>query len=280
MQVTRFTFPDFAKASFDYTLGCAIPIALDYDGPVVCAIDPSKTAMGITIGSPSGEMIEFFRLSGKNMDTTEFCHEFKEFLLRYIPPSRIIKVVYEMVIKRDDEQSSYISMVVLNEIQSHIIEMMYSMDSNKNRLRGVNNWAWKAGVLPDEFRKKGSGKGSLKYLCSLNRKFSICDDNITDSACIYIYYVSKFVDFTDVLPTREESNKNVKICICTEDTLPETYKTFQYNPEISVYGNASYVKNRIAGMCVCPISNELSIRDIYQVDANVGLKDSFYLAVF
>lgn len=279
MQGSIIKFPSFTKTSFTYSLGDTIK-PIEYDGPIILAIDPGKTLMSITVGSMAGQVIEFITMSGTGMDTTDYCLEFKHFLSQYIPRKQLMKVAYEAVIKRDDEKGSYISMVVLNEIQSNIKELCAVEFQDKSLGFSINNWAWKASVLPMKYRRKGVKKGSYDYLCSINPLFQSCDHNVTDSACIYLYYVHKFVHLDNITPEREEIDTSASLYICTKDKLPEVHKTFYYNPGLSLFGNAGFVKHRLSGNSAAKITNELSISDIYKLATNMGDSDEFYLVVY
>ncbi len=280
MKVT-ITEPNLYKqVCFTYNRNSVIDILND-TSPIVLAFDPSKSNMAVVIGRPSGEIIKIIELSGTGLDTTQFCYEFKEFLIQYISKCKVVGMAYEKVIRATGEKASYISMVVTNEIQSHLIDLGITLLHSKDKVIGINNWAWKNAVLPDMYRKKDLKiKGSKLYLQSLNSKFKGFKDDVTDVICIYFYYIKTFIKFENIFPNTEEIRDDVNVCLCTFDKLPDSYTTFQYNPKISLKGNASYMKNRIQGNIVTEIKNELSIKEVYELPCNFGESDKFYLLIY
>lgn len=281
MLVTITKFPSLERINSHYNLGDGVNYPIVIDCPVIVSIDPSKSDFAACIMRLSGEIVEVVELSGKGMDTTHFCYEFKEFLLSYLRNTQITLLSYESVIKRDDKKGSYISMVVLNEIQAHIKDMCIKRFGSLNKAIGINNWAWKAKVLPKEFNKK-SEKGSYKFLVSIRPDWVDFNDNVTDSICIAYYTLQTHVPKPDsIFPAREEINQNVQIKLLSDKTLPKEYTKWIYNKDLSFMGNISYVKNRSSNVAIAEISNCLPIPAIYKIKADLEEHpDNFYLAVY
>jgi hypothetical protein len=215
------------------------------------------------------------------MDTTDFCYEFKEFLLSYLRATQIQLLSYEQVIKRDDSKGSYISMVVLNEIQAHIKDMCVKRFGSHKKCIGINNWAWKAKMIPKEFNKKNV-KGSYNYIMSIRPDWIGLNDNMTDAICIAFYTLQIFIPKPEnIFPAKEEINPHVSLALLSSKTLPKEYTKFTYNSDLSFIGNISYVKNRCTGVAIAEISNCLPIAVVYKLKADLEEQpDNFYLAVY
>lgn len=252
-------------------------------GPIIIAIDPSKSGMGITIGRPSGEIVYFLEFSGTGLDTTQYCLEFKYFLAQFIKDAELIALCYEqmVVVKSNNKNFSYVAIDVLNEIQSYIKLFYTELKHNKNELYPINNQVWKHAILPKEYRIKNlKEKGSKLYLETISDYFKNVSNNITDSYCIFMYYITTLMTHQDIYPIREETNLRAIAYICTEDTIPENAKQFKYNPKISVEGNMGYVANRCLDACYADITQLLAVKDVYRLPTNFGKSNkNFYIVI-
>ena len=250
-------------------------------GPVIVAIDPSKTNMGVVIGHPSGEIIAHFNISGVKQDTYDYCVDFKSFFKQILCNANVQAVCYETVIlPRNTEKQSYVAMTVLNEIQANIKDLAVQLVTDRQNIFGINNWAWKNAILPEEYRKKSlKGKGSYKFLCEIDSRYYNVSNDITDAICIFMYYIKCYAPTTDLYPVRDESRTDTKACICTYDKLPNDVTWFKYNPNISLDGNIGFVQNRSIRYCCCEMPDDISIQDVYRLPHILGTDDKYCILV-
>ena len=93
------------------------------------------------------------------MDTTVYCEEVRQFLKQYLVNANIYFVGVEQAITKKGMEHHHSNMV-LTEIRGNILN--FFLDQYNVRVTEINNWSWKAGVLPKGYRGKFE-KGSKKW---------------------------------------------------------------------------------------------------------------------
>ena len=212
---------------------------LAYTGNVVVAIDPSKTNMGVVVGTDAGNKLAHIELSGKGCDTTDYCCDLKRFFGNYLSKAHIVLVGVEQTVQYKG-YDYYRSQMVLTEIRATILALFRELFNIK--VKEINNYAWKGAVLPDGYRGHKE-KGSKRWLAE--HGVTGLSDDVTDAICIYLYLMS-FVQEHETLECTqgEEPVNNYRLCIVPEDfELEGEYTTYKANPDVNIRGNLGYYTN-------------------------------------
>ena len=223
--------------------------------PIVCSqqivlvIDPSKSNMGVKIGTVSGKELELLEFSGakcgpdgRSMDTLTYCHEFRQYLKQRLKGCKIRLIAQEKTIMKKGNDASFISNRVLNDIRTQIDEM--SLEMTGRRPEEINNWAWKKAILPDGYRGQQI-KGSKIWLSTLDKKYRDYSDDLTDVICIFMYVISTLTDDKDIYCDEAEETTEKYIYMLTDaNTIPTGVKPFAYNRDYGVTHNCNYYINR------------------------------------
>lgn len=246
---------------------------LKYKGPIVVAIDPSKTNTAVVIGDPGGEVISIIEMSGNNwsvgpaMDTTVFCSELKEFLGATIDGYQVMAFGLEKAITKKGMEHHHSNMV-LTEIRASILNLAWEKLRLKEKDVEVNNWSWKHYVLPEGYRgqfQKGSKTYYSKYLGD-HRFDDYFGADVTDAMCIYEYLIRGMSGRYVIACTEVES----PVCEYTYSILPgyvdsAVGRTFEVNPSFSLEQNATYYANRSNELGAGRINLKfLRLEDIYE----------------
>lgn len=234
---------------------------LDYGGEVIVAIDPGKTNMAMAVGDPWGVVLSYVEISGKGCDTTEYCTDFMDFIVKYLSLTHPITFGEEQAVSYKGMQY-HVSQMVLTEIRANLLQMI------KTRFClqpiEINNWTWKHAILPEGYRST-SEKGSLRYLETCG--FTGVTHDVTDVICMYLYLQRQTPKRAEPFCNKKEScNLKYKIYLYASDAIdkPDGFWTFKYNPQFSLEDNVNYYVNRSRGngMLIVPAS-ALTLEDIY-----------------
>jgi len=264
-----------------YTYTRADP--LHSGAPLVIAMDPSKSGFGLIIGRINGKAELILELSGTGMDTTVYCKELKYLLKELTSLNKIHCLGYEpTILPKKGKGQSYITNVVLNEVQSAIKDFAYDR-INKDSIIPANNSSWKSAILPSNFNKKGT-KGSLQFVSSLFPNMYDLTDNITDVICIFWYLLSHYVkDDSVIFPNSVESCDiaSASLVIVDDSYIKSSYRRFTYNCTLSFKDNLSFVINRCSKECYCIIDDNFPIKKIYDIKQpdNLSLNNKYYLLI-
>lgn len=180
----------------EWTIGSEVE-PLNISGEVVVVFDPSKTNMACIIGTPTGKILETLEFSGNNrrkgpvQDTTVYCAEVRAFLQEYLKNARVYMVAVEAAITKKGMNHHHSNMV-LTEIRGNILN--FFQECYGVRPIEVNNWTWKAAILPQGFRSQ-SEKGSKRYFQTYfpeDPMSNYFEADMTDCFCIFLYVTKKF----------------------------------------------------------------------------------------
>ena len=245
---------------FEFSAGDRLP-AFAFTGNIVVAVDPGKTNMAMTVGTPDGDRLAIlqFRAPGSAYNNSQYCHDFKDFLSRYLNGCHIACFGIESAISKKGMNHHHSSMV-LTEIRANLIDLAYTL-TGKPAIE-VNNWSWKYAILPEGYRSQ-SEKGSARYYDKLYKSYGNAD--VTDSVCIFEYVVKKYCGTYTINPdASEEPLAPVRILVRPLREGQKNAKRFLYNPNLSLKENAIYFANRTwqTGTTTVDI-DKLSIEEIY-----------------
>lgn len=246
---------------------------LGYIGDAVVTIDPSKTNCAMVIGDPGGNVISIVEMTGNNWrsgpveDTTQYCSELKEFILRYIGKAHLYAVGLEKAITKKGMEHHHSNMV-LTEIRAAILNLFWEEYGLRDKDVEVNNWAWKHYVLPEGYRSQ-SEKGSSRYFWQYLKDktyLNYFEADVTDCLCIYKYVIRDFKDtYTIACRQSEAAIKRLSVAIMPPWADQLSYRVFSYNPSFTLEENAAYFANRssVHGIA-CVDVKYLSLDDIYR----------------
>lgn len=231
-------------------------------GDIVLATDPGKTNMAMTVGTPFGTQLAIlqFRAPGSAYNTSDYCHDFKDFLSRYFANCNIQYFGIEQAITKRGMGHHHSSMV-LTEIRANLIDLAYHLTGDKPL--EINNWSWKYAILPDGMRSQ-SEKGSARFLKDAYRLYGNAD--VTDAICMYRYIIQKHCGPYVIFPNRVErplASYQVFI-VPLGSKLVGKARRFQYEQALSLADNCAYYTNRTweRGATQVPVE-ALSLEDIY-----------------
>lgn len=212
---------------------------LHYTGNVVVAIDPSKTNMGVVIGTDAGKKICHIELSGKGCDTTEYCLDLKRFFGNYLSQAHICMVGVEQAVQYKG-YNYYRSQMVLTQIRATILE--FFLEHFGIAVKEINNYAWKGAILPDGYRGHKE-KGSKRWLAE--KGFTDLSDDVTDAICIYLYLMTFVTEHEVLVCTKAEVPvQKYQLCIVPKDFQVDGISaTYRANPDIDIRGNLGYFTN-------------------------------------
>lgn len=247
---------------FEYTAGQPLE-PLNFCGDIVLVTDPGKTNMALIVGTPFGTQLCVlqFRAPGSAYDTSAYCHDFKDFLKRFLARCKVVHFGIEQAISKRGMNHHHSSMV-LTEIRANLIDVAYDLTGEKPL--EINNWAWKHAILPDGMRSQ-SEKGSTRFLPAVYAKYQNAD--VTDAVCMYLYVMEKFGTDYSLVPDRVEA----PLAEYTAFLLPrglrqfETARRFSYARELSFDENCAFYINRTweRGIALVDVG-VLTLEDIYR----------------
>lgn len=246
---------------------------------IIIGIDSSKTNSGICVRDSGGNIKDIIELYGKEDGTTEtdvlnLCKREREYLKKIFLNSKPILVGIENIITKANKGKE--TGITQHESRFKITAIFMSFISFFQDEFGItpqliNNWAWKAGVLPEEFRKDKYKKGSLAYFKSIHSKYGEYSDDATDCICIseYLCKVNN-IELGIRVVGAEVSLKKYEFCIASEFTEFSNVEqiTYIYNKELTLQQNVVFAANRLKSDKVLakftiPI-NILSFEEIYK----------------
>lgn len=254
---------------------------MEYSGEVVVVFDPSKTNMAMLIGTPDKQILNIIEFSGNNrkrgpvMDTTLYCQEVRSFLEVYLSKVKLYCVAVEQALTYKGVEY-HTSNMVLTEIRSNILN--FFLEHFGLKVHEINNWAWKAGVLPQGYRGKYE-KGSKKWFVDAmpDSPFSkYFEADATDVICIYWYVVdTKCQQYTTYCNQYEQCDVEYFYYYTPlSNTFTDNMRSVTYNPRFSIQENLDYYVNRIMGQfyMVIPVE-KIEIQDVYKKSVGFTLDD-------
>lgn len=246
---------------------------LKYKGEVLVVMDPSKSNFALLVGTPMGDILNILEFSGNNrkrgpaMNTTQYCAELRAFLKEYLSEANIYMIAMEQTILPKGAKKSYVSNTVLNEIRSNIHSFVF--DELHRDVVEINNWAWKAGVLPEGFRgmyDKGSKLYFQKFMPTSPYTYYF-EADVTDVICIYWYILkTKCANYTVYCNRSETTDTEYVYCFLPPDSkiAIQGMNDAIYNERFTLEENLNFYVNRLVGdfYMTVPI-DKISIPEIY-----------------
>lgn len=245
---------------------------LRYYGDVVISMDPSKTNFALVIGTPEKTILNILEFSGNNrgrgpvIDTTLFCEQLRQFLTQYLQYTNLYAVGVEKTVLPRGKKANYHSVTVLNEIRSTILSFFF--EQFQVTPVEVNNWSWKAGVLPEGYRSM-SEKGSKRFFVehmSDTPYASYYEADVTDAICIFWYLCETTLKSYSMFCNKiEQSFTGFKYTFvpCDSDVTTNLREVI-YNDRFSLADNITYYSNRILSpFCFEIPSSEIPFEDVY-----------------
>ena len=246
---------------FEFRAGQKIK-PFNFCGDIVLATDPGKTNMAMAVGTPFGTQLCIlqFRAPGSAYDTSDYCHNFKDFLTRYFEGCTFSYFGIEQAISKKGMNHHHSSMV-LTEIRANLIDLAYSLTGQKPL--EINNWAWKYAILPDGMRSQ-SEKGSTRFLPEIYKRYGNAD--VTDAICMYRYIVEKHCGPYVISPNRAEKAlaPYKAFLVPPGSKMASAARRFQYEKSLSLEENCAFFANRTWERGVASVDvSSLSLEDIY-----------------
>lgn len=230
------------NAPFEFRAGQEIP-HFGFKGDLVSAIDPGKTNMALVVGTTFGVILCIiqFRAPGTRYDTSDYCHDFKDFISRYFAGCKFKVFGIEQAISKRGMNHHHSSMV-LTEIRANLIDLAFDLTGRK--AVEINNWAWKYAVLPDGMRSQ-SEKGSTRFLSDIYDTYGTSD--VTDGVCMFRYLTQEHCSLTTTLfpDIVEKPLTGYSVSIMPLGTGARARaRKFNYEPQLSLHDNCAYFTNR------------------------------------
>ena len=199
---------------------------------IIVAIDSSKSNSAIVVGDTVGHVLDDFEIngSGAGVDVYDLCRETRAQLKNLFRGSDILLVGIEDIITKNEKGYKGIeihqSRAKITTVWNNFIFFFDEFFDIMPVL--VNNWAWKAGVLPEKYRTKNHDKGSKDWFMSLGNQWADRKDDVTDAVCIYLY-LRKVTNIKPVYEIKEIQipTHEYEFSIYPKSmTLPESVKAF------------------------------------------------------
>jgi len=223
---------------------------------IIIGIDSSKSNTGICVRDLGGNIKDVIELDGASDGTTEadvlvLCKKERDFLKKIFANAVPKLVGIENIITKANKGKE--TGITQHESRFKITAVFMSFIFFFQEEFGItpqliNNWSWKAGVLPEEFRKEKYKKGSLAYFKSIQSKYGNYSDDATDAICISEYLCKvNGVELGTRVMGAEVSKKDFSYCITSEffDFQGIEHVTYVYNRDLTLLQNITYAANRL-----------------------------------
>lgn len=270
MRVRHFNGPDRL-----YSIGDEVAPILT-EGNVIVVADQSKSNSAIIIANTTGSIYDIIEVSGNDrnyyavpQDTTVYCREVEVYLRERLKGCNVIKIHIEEPITKHKKGAkgalqNFKTTMILTEIRGSYNRI--ALDMTNEASDEVNNWSWKNGVLPPEYRAHGE-KGSYLYWITKDIKWLNYTDDVTDVYSMYIYLLkSKYQNEKILCDKREKASREytfayVPLTTAANGNLIE----FSYSKYFPLEANCNYYVNRKSTTGYARIPAELiSIENLYK----------------
>lgn len=221
---------------------------------LIVAIDSSKSNSAIAVADNRGNLIDYLELNGKTDGTTEedtlhLCQTERETLKVIFQGAKFKYVGIENIItKRVQGRSGMTEHESRFKITAVFMSFIaFFQDNFDITPELINNWSWKSAILPEQFRHKDVGKGSLAYFKSINSKYKYCTDDVTDAICI-LMYLCKIHSVKTGIEIKEpelSSFKHKVFLTCKSFKTNRNEELFYVNENLTLEQNVSTMSSRI-----------------------------------
>lgn len=247
---------------------------------IVIGIDASKSNTAIVIGDVNGEVYNDYEIngSGSDNDAWDVSYVTRKALRTLLKGSEILLVEIEDIItkKADNVYNQGMSIHKSRAAITHIFDsfIIFFMDEFGIKPEPANNQAWKAAILPEEFRRRYHKKGAKDYydMYYPGSRWAGRKDDVTDAYCIYQYGLRRHkfnvsYSLSNVGKTSNQIDSGF-FSIDIIKKLPANARKFDYNDSFSLDQIKNALAANIVGVdcfayIVIPIE-KLNIKDIYE----------------
>ena len=173
---------------------------------LIVSIDSSKSNSAMIVWDEYGHPLDDYEISGagSDVDVYELCWDTRKELRKLFYGAEVVLCGIEDIITKKESKVRYgkdgkttyeyhgldthQSRAKITAVFDNFI-FFFQDYCNINPIK-VPNWAWKHGVLPEEYRTKGHRKGSLDWLNDIGSRFAGRKDDVTDAFCIGLYIIN------------------------------------------------------------------------------------------
>lgn len=239
---------------------------------IVIAIDSSKSNTGMVVGDCEGHVLDDYEIngSGGDVDVYDLCRDTRKFLKVLFDGADIQRVGIEDIITK--KEGNYKGLDVHQsraKITAIFNNFIFAFEEYFGiRPKPISNQSWKAGVLPEEYRRRTHHKGSKDWFDDIGNRWAGRKDDVTDAVCIYIYMMkTETIEVVyDVKETRPATSKYDYMIMPVAFRDVKNFKKFQIlngdTLEHNIATISTMLKDNEYGYFYTDISN-LSIDLIY-----------------
>lgn len=167
-----------------------------YNGQsIILSIDSSKSNTAMIVWGTDWIALDAYEISGAggDVDVYDLCWDTRNALDKLFHGAKVMLVgIEDIVTKAKDNKftglNHHESRRKITAVFDNLV--FYSQDRFGVNPVKVNNWSWKAGVLPEEYRKDSHRKGSWDWLNDIGSRWAGMKDDVTDAYCIGLYLKS------------------------------------------------------------------------------------------
>lgn len=191
---------------------------------LIVSIDSSKSDTAMVVWDEYGHPLDDYEIcgAGKEVDVYQLCWDTRKELDELFRGADIILVGLEDIITKKEKGYKGLeihqSRAKITAVFDNFI--FYFQDRFNIMPKLINNWSWKAGVLPEEYRKDSHRKGSQDWLTDIGSKWAGRNDNVTDAVCIGFYLIGHH----EIEATYEVTSTAPALYSYDFGILPKTFK--------------------------------------------------------
>lgn len=251
------------------------PVPLFARQEIVIGIDASKTNTALAIGNMSGELLHWIELNGSGDGTSEYdalklCKKHRD-TLKVLFKDSIVKLVgiEDIITKvtkgKETGMTVHTSRFKITCIFASLIA--FFQDNFEITPMLINNWTWKSHILPENFRSRDIGKGSLAYFKSINSPLGNCTDDVTDAVCIlrYLYKYSGIQLGIKIYEPEVQFKKYNAMLVSDLEKTDLDARIFLYNSDMTLEQNMIVISNNVDDVGKARVEiKDLSLADIYK----------------
>lgn len=229
---------------------------------LILSIDSSKSDTAMIVWDEYGHPLDDYEIcgAGSDIDVHQLCWDTRKELDKLFYCADVILVGLEDIITKKEKGNEDImtrkerghkgleihqSRAKITAVYENFI--FYFQDRFNLMPKLINNWAWKAGVLPEEYRKKSHKKGSQDWLTDIGSKWAGRNDNVTDAVCIGWYLIghSKIETSYEIISTAPASYEYDFGILPKTFKKPEGHKNFVIKNSDTLEHNLDEIANSI-----------------------------------
>lgn len=239
---------------------------------IYVSIDSSKSNTAMFVWDEYGFPLDDYEISGagSQVNVYDLCWQTRIELEKLFRGAHILRVGIEDIITK--KEGGYKGIEIhqsRHKITAVFDNLVFFFQMFHNQTpRFINNQAWKAGVLPEEYRKRTHDKGSKDWLMDMGSRWGHRKDDVTDAYCIGLFLLrTENVESVYSIEHTEPAEHTFEYGIFpVEFPIPQGAKNFVIKNDDSLSHNIQTVSNRIAvgqaGCILVPV-DLLTMDDVY-----------------